>query len=178
MKQTNWVRLLPVFSLLLSSCQTEPSPKVAVESYLEALSSGNPQLGQEYRCFPSQNYDDFPTGIKVWKIVGQEPKSDEKDPDSQYNAVFVSIESMSVGGFSVTRTWEATVWDSNDLFEHQKRLQDKIQQIIINATKVTNEANKLLGEPLSSPSPLAPPDRTKTTSKPYCITTMKKAGTD
>lgn len=178
MKQTNWIRLLPAFSLLLSACQTEPSPKVAVESYLKTLTSGNPQLGQEYRCFPSQNYDDFPTGIKAWKIVGQEPKIDEKDPDSQYNAVFVSIESMSVGGFYVTRTWEATVWDSNDLFEHQKRFQDKIQQTIINGIKVTNEVNKLLGEPLSSPSPLAPPDRTQTTSKPYCITIMKKAGTD
>jgi hypothetical protein len=58
------------------------------------------------------------------------------------------------------------------------RLIDKAQQNIVNLIKATNEVNNFLGKPLFSPSPLPPPDRTKITSKAYCIAIMKKARTD
>lgn len=180
MKQTNWMGLLPICIFLLPACQTVSSPKMAVESYLVALSNGNPQLGQEYRCFPSENYDDFPPNVKAWKIVTQEPRSDKYDPDSHYNAVLVSIESMSVGGFLVTRTWETTVWNSNDFFEFQKRYSDKTQQNFADAYEVLNKNREFLegSKSVVSPPPSFIPDRTKISSKPYCITRMKKAGTD
>jgi hypothetical protein len=171
------VNLTACSLVLLSACQTSFSAGSAVESYLESFRNNQEQ--KDLRCIVKDAFPDKKTlsNVRKWEIVSQEEKIDERDPDSQYVEVLARVESMSVGGFPVTQTWKFTVWKTDELFEHQKRLIAKTHELIVNTRKATNEINAALGKPIDTSTPsLEPPDRSKTTSRPYCITTFDTQG--
>lgn len=163
---------------LLSACQSHVNAESTVENYLEALRSGKSQQQQEFRCIKSDApTDDLLTDVQKWEILEQEKKVDERDPDSQYIEVSARIESISIGGYSVTQTWKFTVWNSDDLWEAQKRIFDKTDRLLAESWKTINKIDRALGQTTTSrpPTTLAPPERDKITSKPYCITNIKRA---
>lgn len=143
---------------------------------MEALSSGNSQLAMEYECHPKARQIILPPEIKTWEVLKQEPIIDNKDPDSKYNLVAVRIESMSIGGFPVTRTWNFDVWKSDELFESNKRFADKTNRIFKDSSELLNRTSEILGrQPTLPPAPMWSPDRKEISSKLYCITRAEAA---
>jgi hypothetical protein len=110
--------------------------------------------------------------MRKWEIVRSEEKVHKDDPDAQYVEVTARIESMSIGGSPVTRTWIFDVWKPDELHEHQKRFTAKTNQSMVDTRKTTNEIKSAKGEPIdafSSPSFLHPPNRSDMSSRPYCL---------
>lgn len=152
---------LTVCSLsLLSACRTSTKPDTSaedtVQSYLNALHNGNSREQLELRCVikDASPDPDLLTNVQKWKIFSREKKADERNPNTQYVEVSARIDTLSMAGFSATKIWKFSVWNSNELFESLKRFDKKAQQLLIDAS----------------------PDRSKITSKPYCIATIEKAG--
>lgn len=164
-----------MLGLLLSSCQSAGSdPKGAVNGYLKALKNDSADL-QEFICnkdAPAPS--DSLTGVKSWKIVSISPTVGKYDPDDRYNLISVQIESMSASGFLVTRTWNASVWQSDELLESQKRTTDRINQTVANGVRAINQVRQMTGEaPEPERKSLEPPDRSHITSHPYCVTKIE-----
>jgi hypothetical protein len=172
MNKTKCLKALTICILtMLSGCQSSDTSKGTVEKYMKALSSGNSQLAMEYKCHLKDGQITLPPEIKTWEVLKQEPKTENKDPDSKYNIVSVRIESMSIGGFPVTRTWNFDVWKSDELFESNKRFADKTNRLFKDSSDLLNRTSKFLGkQPTLSPAPMWSPDRKEISSKLYCIT--------
>lgn len=165
---------------VLPACQSANTAQKSVNSYLKALGSDE-QSSRQYLCWYRQEAKELspelPVEIKKWEITGEKQQVDQKDPDSRHTIVSVRIESKSVGGFFVTRTWDFEVWKSDEFYESVKRAYDHVNQVFDNKNKVFEDTSKLLGDPtLAKKSPLIPPPKRNTiNSKPYCITVIKKS---
>jgi len=188
MNKIKWFKVLPICMFtMLSACQSadtsagtvqrsiEASSAGTVQRSIEASSSGDSQSATEYQCYSTSKQVAIPTEIKKWEVVDQEPVIDSKYPDSKYSVVSARIESMSMGGFPVTRTWKFEVWKSDDLFEFRKRLADKENRLLKDDTDLLNETANLVGGQPTSPPPMWIPDRKEISSKLYCITGAEAA---
>lgn len=175
-------KYLPLFGIaattvVLSACQSTPTPQNTVDGYLKAMQSGNSEVLRELRCLK----EDSPpieslTGVKSWEVIGVEQKADEQDPDSQYSLVSVKIESDSAVGGSVNRTWKFSVWKSDELFAYQQRFANKAQELINRSRALVAQSSALRGEQppaMPSSSAISAPDRSTITNKLYCITSAK-----
>jgi|GEM_PF-1146971 len=165
----NFLCLMAVIAL--SGCQSVSSPKSAVDAYLEALKKGEPQQQKEFSCDQENGVksNEPLTNLEKWEITGQETATQQSDSDGKYELVSAKIETKALGGFSVARTWEISVWKSDDFFESRKRTIDKVNRITADSEKLVNRANALTGEkPVEHREPEMP-NRSDYSSKPYCI---------
>jgi hypothetical protein len=121
------------------------------------------------------------TGVKEWKIVGEEPSVLEEDPDSKYVTVLAKIESAGAGGdFSVSRTWGVSVWKPDELFEHDKRYDDRINRILLKQQDLLEMSAELRRQvdPSTAETPVPEmesmtSDRSKISDKEYCVLNLK-----
>jgi len=169
-----------VFFLFLSACnitQVLDEKQSTLNSYLETLKQDPTSTGGRYECVrDSEKVNTLPQGIQKWTFVGQESRNDDRFPDSQFTLVYVKITEIDPGGFDVTNTWTATVWQSDELFEHNKRSASAFNQVMSETSTLLNDANKFLGKsdrPERKSSPIVP-NRGDITSHPYCVTIIKK----
>jgi hypothetical protein len=176
-KSKIWLALF----LLLSACENSNNllnnPEETVNNYLKTLQQDSMSTGGDYECLKGSDKSGlWPENIQNWEITKQEKKFDTKYPDSQFHIVSVKITEKDAGGFDVTNTWDATVWRSEDLFEHQKRFFSDMNKTVSSANDTLNQADKFLGNsnaPLRKSSPMAP-DRSTITSQPYCVTIIER----
>lgn len=158
--------------VLLSACQTSSNAGSTMESYLKAVQNGNFQEQKDIRCITESSFPGKAIlgDVRKWEIVRSEEKIHSDDPDAQYVEVSARIESMSIKGFPVTQTWKFSVWKPDELHEHQKRYIAKTNQEMAEARKTTNQIKSANEEPIdSAPSVLHPPNRSKMSSRPYCL---------
>ncbi|MDB9507555.1 hypothetical protein [Microcystis aeruginosa] len=164
---------LPSCSLAL---QIYNSPERALKNYLVAIQENNTQRQQEFKCLKEVSVSDsYLSQIKKiidWKIIEKTHKTYDSDPDSSYIEFLVKIKYLSSSNFSIVKTWKFVVWNSNELFESQKRFADDVNQVIKSSDQTINDAKKLLGD-TSSPSPTPEPwipERSEISSQLYCVT--------
>lgn len=177
LKALRWPFVTLCTLTLLAACQSAPSPKSAVNAYLEALKSNDAKLEQEWSCHTSEAVkgSDRLSGVQDWEITGQERQTQEKDPDAHYDVVFAKVKSTAVGGFSVDQTWKLEVWNSNELFEQNKRFIAKVNQDLANMQETVKVAAQITGDKAPEFSPVMP-DRKSISSKPYCVLVVEAAG--
>lgn len=157
--------------LSLAACSTSNPAKDTVDSYLKALQRNPMSMEAEYRCFPFDPADSTQMiKIRSWEILSQERQIDDKYADIQTDVVSVRITEQAMGGFDVTNVWKATVWESEDLFEVQKRVLNDVDKVMADGHERMNQVNEFLGEPPEPPDPVSTPDRSRITSQPYCST--------
>lgn len=172
--------------LILQSCgidvlrnRINHTPEQVTKNYIKAIQDNNTQFQQELKCLKgttfSDNYLSQLKEIKKWTIIEQRKINDESDPDSSYMKFFIKIEYRGSSNFLITKTWIFSVWESNELFEHQKRFADEFNRVIESSTQTINDAKKMFGE---STKPSQKPDdwipkRSEITAQPYCITTAQ-----
>lgn len=163
-----------------SACQSAGTPEASVNNYLKSLSREDSRTSQGYVCWQGEDAKklriELPTGIKKWEVTGEQEKTSEKDPDSRFSLVSARIESASVGGFPVTKTWTFEVWKSDEFYESSKRTIDRVNQTLASSDKVLANGRKLLGQPDPPPSEtmlVSPPERKQVSSNPYCVLAVK-----
>ncbi|MBD1878358.1 hypothetical protein [Coleofasciculus sp. FACHB-T130] len=172
------IPLLALFAgCFLSACQNSNTSEGSVRSLLTALGKGDVQNAKQYQCWKGEETVALPQGISKWEVAGEEQKTDERDPSSQYKSVLVRIESKSVGGFPVTKFWAFDVWKSDEFFEHHKRAVDDINQTLAKGAKAIEDVNQLLGKD-STPQPkvVLPAERKTISSNPYCVLSVREQG--
>ncbi len=168
-----------IASLLpLSACQSTGTPKATVNNYLKTLSGKDIKASQDYQCWQGEAKElpiELPTIIRKWEVTGEQDETGDKDPDSHYKLVSARIESLSVGGFPVTKTWNFEVWKSDEFYENSKRYYDSLNQSLDQGNKAVEQMDSILGSsrPELKPKFLSPPDRTAVSSKLYCVSVVK-----
>lgn len=162
--------------LILVGCQVSQSPENTVGTYLSLLSKANPSH-KEYRCLKGAIPDADPLkSVGKWQVIGSEERIDESDPESVYTQVRARIESTSSAGFPVTYSWDFVVWESDALFENQRRLADRLHRVSLETRETVNLARSYLGESPESieTEPVWVPDRNEVSDEPYCITSLRR----
>ncbi|UBF29154.1 hypothetical protein K9N68_15735 [Kovacikia minuta CCNUW1] len=164
-----------VISVLLSGCQFLESSKSAIDGYLGALKKDPGSKGGKWKCIENTHSQETPKNIQSWEISDQKQTSKESDPDAKYQLVSVKIKYIAPGNFESSQTWVAEVWNSDELFESQKRLIAKLNQLSIDSTNLANKVFKESGEPQAPEPKLTTPDRRTITSSKYCVARVYKA---
>lgn len=171
MKQPLW--LLPL--LLLAACQPTPTP--TAKQYLSTTQKGDIEAAKALRCRSSQN-DAIPealAGIGNWEIVGERAGTVKTDPDSAHTVMLAKIATTGAGGFEVEKTWELTVWDSDEFFEFEKRRLAKFNEQMQKAQNLIEQGDKFGAEVFNTPAPKRDfgepivPERSDFSSKPQCV---------
>ncbi|MCY7323989.1 MAG: hypothetical protein LH660_19875 [Phormidesmis sp. CAN_BIN36] len=160
-----------LLAIVLSGCQASPTPKNTVDAYLEVLQKGKTQQQQELSCRRKDEVksNDLLTNVEKWEVTEQETVTAKDDSDAKVEVVSAKVETKTIGGFSVTRTWKFAVWKSDDFFEARKRRADLLNQSAAKTDELVNRVNALAGqEPVEIRKPEVP-QRSDYSSKLYCI---------
>lgn len=175
MKLLPWA--VPVLVCVLTGCAATASPSGVVDRYLSEMSNKTGRHS-EYVCLNGGKIDKFQENVLRWSVQDIIQTTDEKDLDSTYYIAKVKVEHESGNGFTVQKTWEIDVWNSDELFESQKRMAARVIEAIEGSQETLAIAKEMLGETVEAETSEDKeeywiPERENISQKEYCVTDIK-----
>lgn len=152
-------------TVLFAGCEKTPPAIEATERYLQAQKDGDVEQIKLNTCIAEHANTSRDEQIIDWKIEETKQVTDKGDSDSQYYLVKIKMETLTPQDFTVERTWVASVWESDELFEQHKRLYADINQLVADTEKITGESTEKAGKP----------SRSDISTQEYCITNIKRS---
>lgn len=154
-----------ISGLIVGCQQAVPPPIKAANGFLKSTGSVN-----EWRCLKElASENDLKRPLVEWEIKSIQERIDQDDPDATYYEVHAELTTLTKRDFTVTNTWVLSVWESEELFEMQKRMTADILEFV-------EKAEQLTGENYTEEDQDKEifPKRTDITEKSYCVTNMKR----
>lgn len=119
------------FALLLVSCQAQA--KSVVESYLEAVRSGNIQQQKELYCVSKDAASSPIISAPAWTIVGEEQRPTNSSPSFSYKVVTAQVNGVQ---------HRIRVWKTDDVYKHQQVVFDQLNKQGIQLANALQDRSK------------------------------------
>jgi hypothetical protein len=159
----------------LFGCQNASSPESVVNAYLETVKSGQSEKQKEFGCHANESpkVEQPLQAVEKWEVIGKETKTDGRDSEAKYHLVAVKIQEKSIGGVTVDHTWKFKVWNSNELFESDKRTWDNFNRKGAQVMESVRQIQQAVGDTPTAKSHPIVSKREEFSSNPFCVLTYE-----